>query len=129
MHVHLMVSFAFLIGIGKTFVGALGSVGRPGRLGKKYLLLMCERLLVGGLGSPKSVMEPDWASGARIGSVLDAFWDFLVTFSGRRNKLWGVYIYCAAFPSALCWSVIAPPKLCLYRCGLQSFLEKPMPPK
>ena len=51
-----------------------------------YLLLMCERLLVGGLGSPKSVMEPDWVSGARIGSVLDAFWDFLATFSGRRNK-------------------------------------------
>ena len=51
-----------------------------------YLLLMCERLLVGGLGSPKSVMEPDWVSGARIGIVLDAFWDFLATFSGRRNK-------------------------------------------
>ena len=51
-----------------------------------YLLLMCERLLVGGLKSPKSVMEPDWVSGARIGIVLDAFWDFLATFSARRKK-------------------------------------------
>ena len=26
-----------------------------------------------------------------------------------RHTLWGVYVYCAAFPSSLCCSVIAPP--------------------
>ena len=39
-----------------------------------------------GVGSLESVMEPVWGSRAHIGSVLDAFWDFLATFSGRRNK-------------------------------------------
>ena len=65
------------------------NVIRPNRVSKMamwYLLVMCERLLVGCLGSPKSGMEPVWVSGARIGSVLVAFWDFLARIEELQNQ-------------------------------------------
>ena len=99
--------FSFVIGVAAYIVGS----GR---------LLRCFSVFI--------VWECDCSTRAGVdfgGIVFENFHLLLVL----RHTSCGLYVYCAAFPSSLCWIVIGPAKLCIYRCGLQSCPEWPMPPK